>query len=70
MAFPLTQGQLEDWIRGQGFLKEIDMAGYLREQRFVKESDLRQAGYATGDDTRQTFNKLIANEQSQFGAIR
>ena len=46
------------------------MADYLREQGFVKEYDLRQAGYATGDDTRQTFNQLIADEQSQFEAIR
>ena len=46
------------------------MADDLREQRFVKEYDLHQAGYATGDDTRQTFHQLIADEQSQFEAIR
>ena len=70
MAFPLAQGAMEDWVRGQGFIKETNMADYLREQRFVKEYDLHQAGYATGDDTRQTFHQLIADEQSQFEAIR
>ena len=70
MAFPVTQGAMEDWVRGQGFLKQIDMADDLREQRFVKEYDLHQVGYVTGDDTRQSFHQRIADEQSQFEAIR
>ena len=41
MAFPLTQGAMEDWVRLQGFIKESDMADYLREQRFVTENKLR-----------------------------
>ena len=66
----LTQQMMEGWVQSQGFIKETDMADDLREQRFVKEYDLHQAGYATGDDTRQTFHQLIADEQSQFQPIR
>ena len=51
MAF--TQQMMEDWIRGQGFIKESNMADYLREQRFVTESLLRREGYANGDDVRR-----------------
>ena len=46
------------------------MADYLREQRFVKAYNLQQAGYATGQATRQTFHQLVADEKSQFKVIR
>ena len=70
MAFPLSQGQMEDWGRGQGFIKESDIADYLREQRFVTENKLRSEGYASGGDVRQTVVQLVQDEQSQFEAIR
>ena len=44
MAFPITQGAMEDWVRAQGFIKEADMSEYLREQRFVTAADIRQLG--------------------------
>ena len=59
MAFPLTQGQMEDWIHEPVFIKESGMADYLREQRFVTAADLRREGYASGDDVRQTVMQLV-----------
>ena len=80
MAFPLTQGQMEDWIRKQGFIKESDMSEYLREQRFVTAAGMRQLGYANWDtsrqpasgqhDVRQTVIQLVQDEQAQFDALR
>ena len=70
MAFPLTQGAMEHWMRLQGFIKESDMADYLREQRFVTESLLRREGYASGDDVRQVVVQLVSDENAQFTALR
>ena len=70
MAFPITQGQMEDWVKSQGYLKESDMADYLREQLFVTRSQLRGEGYANGDDVRQTVIQLVADENEQFTALR
>ena len=61
---------MEEWVRGQGFIKESDMSDYLREQRFVTAADMRQLGYATGDDVRQTVIQLVQDEQAQFDVIR
>ena len=46
------------------------MADYFREQRFVTENKLRSKGYASGDVVRQTVVQLVADEQSQFEAVR
>ena len=70
MALPLTQGQMEDWIHEQVFIKESDMSEYLRAQRFVRAADMRQLGYATGDDVRHTVIQLFHDEQAQFDALR
>ncbi len=74
MAFPLTQGAMEEWVRGyvqgEGFLKKSDMKEYLRAQRFVTTNSLRIEGYASGDDDRQTVIQLVADEKSQFHALR
>ena len=68
MAF--TQQMMEDWVRGQGYLKESDMADYLREQLFVTRDQLRREGYASGDDVRQTVIQLVADEQLAFTSLR
>ena len=61
MAFPITQGQMEE---------ESNMEDYLREQLFVTRSQLRSEGYANGDDVRQTVIQLVADENEQFSALR
>ena len=52
MPFPFTQCAMEDCVRGQGFITENDMSEFLRDQRFTTAADLRQLGYAPGDDVR------------------
>ena len=66
----ITQQQMEAWVLAQGYLKESDMADYLREQLFVTRSQLRGEGYASGDDVRQTVIQLVADEQLAFTALR
>ena len=66
----VTHQQMEDWVRSQGYIKESDMADYLREQLFVTRSQLRGEGYASGDDVRQTVIQLVADEQLAFTAVR
>ena len=66
----ISHQQMEDWVKAQGYLKESDMADYLREQLFVTRSQLRGEGYASGDDVRQTVVQLVADEQLAFTAIR
>ena len=70
MAFPITQGAMEDWVRLQGYLKESDMQDYLREQLFVTRDQLRREGYASGDDVRQTVVQVVSDENAQFTALR
>jgi len=63
-------GQMEDWIWSQGFIKESDLSEFLHDQRFATAADLRQLGYATGDDVRQTVIQLVHDEQQQFDRVR
>ena len=46
------------------------MLEFLRDHRFTAAADLRQLGYATGDDVRQTVIQLVQDEQAFFDALR
>ena len=63
---PLTQGQMEAYIGGLGLLitdnANAHMNAFLAEQRFITAADVRQLGYATNNDVRQTVIELVQAE--------
>ena len=46
MAFSITQGQVENYIQGRGFLTSTGMEAYLSEQQFVINAAMIQ--FVTG----------------------
>ena len=80
--FPITEGQLEVYLREKGFITNITLESCLIEMSYLKKMDMQQwvtgnlktefdeRAAASAEDTRQKIVQVVADENAKFTELR
>ena len=80
--FPITEGQLEVYLREKGFITNLTLESCLIEMSYVKKMDMQQwvtgnlknefdeRAAASAEDTRQKIVQVVSEENAKFTELR
>ena len=80
--FPITEGQLEVYLREKGFITNITLEICLIEMSYLKKMDLQQwvtgnlkneldkRAAASTEETRQKIGQVVSDENAKFTELR
>ena len=80
--FPITEGQLAEYLRDKGFVTNLTIESCLNELSYIKKMDMQQwvtgnlknefdeRAAASAEDTRQKIVQVVSEENAKFTELR
>ena len=81
-SFPITDGQLEPYLRDHGFITNLALEGLINEMAYIKKMDMQQwvkgnlheefdaRVAASAENTRQQIVQVVSDEHAKFTELR
>ena len=81
-SFPITECQLESYLRDHGFITNLTLEDHIKEMSYIKKMDMQQwvkgelreefdkRAAESAENTRQQVVKVVSDENAKFTEIR